>query len=202
MIPAADENSPCRISVAPRLGYQQLPAVPVSTRQTGTESWSYSFSSQQPGVLVWTQAYDPLWRLTGAAGSTQFPELSLLNGYLVGPGKHSGTIAFAGESSAIAGVLISLLTGLALASDFGARYGFPPEPRRQTIAQQVAASQCEPRRSQRGPIPSSPCVSPGPPGGPEMPLTCRVAARPVLPLPGQSGRRAWPEGAAYACEWC
>ena len=66
-------------------------------------------------MLVWTQAYDPLWRLTGAAGSTQFPELSLLNGYLVGPGKHSGTIAFAGESSAIAGVLISLLTGLALA---------------------------------------------------------------------------------------
>ena len=65
-------------------------------------------------MLVWTQAYDPLWRLTGAAGSTQFPELSILNGYLVGPGNHSGTIAFAGESSAIAGVLISLLTGLAL----------------------------------------------------------------------------------------
>lgn len=118
VIPAADENSPCRISVAPRDGYQQLPAVPVSTRQAGTESWSYSFSAQQPGVLVWTQAYDPLWRLTGAAGSTQFPELSLLNGYLVGPGNHSGTIAFAGESSAIAGVLISLLTGLALALAF------------------------------------------------------------------------------------
>jgi hypothetical protein len=114
VIPGSDENSPCRISVAPRAGYQQLPAVPVSTRQTGAESWSYSFSAQQPGVLVWTQAYDPLWRLTGASGSTQFPELSVINGYLVGPGNHSGTIAFAGESSSIAGVLISLLTGLAL----------------------------------------------------------------------------------------
>ena len=93
---------------------QQLPAVPVSTHQTGAESWSYSFSAQQPGALVWTQAYDPLWRLTGARGSTQLPELSVINGYLVGPGNHSGTIAFAGESSAIAGVLISLLTGLAL----------------------------------------------------------------------------------------
>lgn len=114
VIPASDVNSPCRISVPSRAGYQQLRAVPVSIHQTGPESWSYSFSAQQPGVLVWTQAYDPLWRLTGAVDSTQFPELSVLNGYLVGPGHHSGTIAFAGESSAIAGILISLLTGLAL----------------------------------------------------------------------------------------
>ena len=114
VIPASDVNSPCRIYVASRAGHHQLPAVPVSTRQTGAESWSYSFSGQQPGVLVWTQAYDPLWRLTGDRGSTQLPELSVINGYLVGPGNHSGTIAFAGESSAIAGVLISLLTGLAL----------------------------------------------------------------------------------------
>jgi hypothetical protein len=114
VVPFSGVNTSCRIYVPSRDGYRQLPAVSVSTHRIGTERWSYSFSAQQPGALVWTQAYDPLWQLTGAGPSTQLPELSVVNGYLVGPGSYSGTITFGGESSAIAGVWVSVLTALVL----------------------------------------------------------------------------------------
>lgn len=131
VLPLSSVSTSCRIYVASKAGYQQLPAVPVSTHKTGAESWSYSFSAGQPGVLVWTQAYDQLWHLTGAHGSAALPELSVVNGYFVGSGKHSGTIAFAGESSAIAGVGLSLVTSLVLLAVVipGRRRGWLPRHR-------------------------------------------------------------------------
>lgn len=115
VVPVSSLTSSCRFYVPSRAGYRQLPAIAVRAHSTGMESWSYSFSAHQPGVLVWTQAYDSLWRLSGAGiGGTSLPVLSLLNGYLVSPGDHSGTIAFTGESSAIAGVLVTVLAALVL----------------------------------------------------------------------------------------
>jgi hypothetical protein len=132
VLPLSSVSTSCRIYVPSRAGYQQLPAVPVSTHKTGAESWSYSFSAGQSGVLVWTQAYDPLWHLTGAHGGAALPQLSVVNGYFVGSGKHSGTIAFGGESSAIAGVGLSLVTALVLLAVVvipGRRRGWLPRHR-------------------------------------------------------------------------
>jgi hypothetical protein len=82
----------------------------VRLRRSGTERWSYSLSARQPGVLVWTQAYDPLWVLSGTgAGNAPLPVLSLLDGYFVGAGHHAGTIAFASGPSVAEGLAVTLL---------------------------------------------------------------------------------------------
>jgi hypothetical protein len=115
VLPVASLHPSCSLYGRPRAGYRQLPATAVTLRRTGTESWSYSFSSRQPGVLVWTQGYDPLWMLSGT-GRRQppLPVLSLLDGYFVGAGQHSGRLAFVGGSSTRTGVAVSVLTLLAL----------------------------------------------------------------------------------------
>ena len=115
VVPVTSLNPSCSIFIASRAGYRQLPAAAVKLRRTGTESWSYSFSARQPGVLVWTQAYDPLWALSGAGPRrAPFPVLALLDGYLVSSGRQAGTIAFTGGSSTLAGVAITVLTAMAL----------------------------------------------------------------------------------------
>jgi len=114
MLPVSALDPSCSLFIRPRARYRPLPAVPVSPHRTGTESWSYSLRARQPGVLVWTQAYDPLWVLSGAGGAAPVPVMSLLDGYLVSPGRHAGTITFAGESSTITGIAISGLAALLL----------------------------------------------------------------------------------------
>ena len=115
VLPVSSMTSSCRLFAGPPSSYRQLPAMAVSFHQSGTERLSYSFSASQPGVLVWTQAYDALWKLSGRNGESEsIPILSLLNGYLLGPGDHSGTIAFAGESPAVAGVIITVVSGISL----------------------------------------------------------------------------------------
>lgn len=115
IFPVSSLNSSCSIYMAPQLGYRQEPAKAVSLHRIGTERWSYSFSTHESGALVWTQAYDPLWRVSGAGvKAAPLPVLSLLDGYLVSAGYHSGTIAFKGESRAITGVATTALTSLAL----------------------------------------------------------------------------------------
>jgi hypothetical protein len=115
VVPVTSLNPSCSIFAAARAGYRQLPAAAVPLHRTGTESWSYSLPAGQPGVLVWTQAYDPLWTLSGA-GQRQapYPVLALLDGYFVGPGHQSGTIAFTGGSSTRTGIAITVLTAVLL----------------------------------------------------------------------------------------
>ena len=115
VLPVSSLSPSCRIYVNPQISNRQLPAIPVKLRHIGTENWSYAFSTRQPGVLVWTQAYDPLWRLSGTGmRSAPLPVLSLLNGYPVDSGRHSGTIAFAGEPNAIAGLIVTVLVSLVM----------------------------------------------------------------------------------------
>jgi hypothetical protein len=115
VVPVTSLNPSCSIFAGSRAGYRQLPAAAVRLQRTGTESWSYSFSARQPGVLVWTQAYDPRWVLSGAGlRQAPFPVLALLDGYFVGPGHHAGTIAFAGGSSTLAGIATTVLAAVLL----------------------------------------------------------------------------------------
>jgi hypothetical protein len=118
-VPVTGLNPSCSIFAASRAGYRQLPAAALQLHRTGTESWSYSFSARQPGVLVWTQAYDPLWRLSGTGtgagqGQAPFPVLALLDGYFVGSGRQAGTISFTGGSSTLAGIAITVLAATLL----------------------------------------------------------------------------------------
>ena len=116
VLPVSILQGSCSIYAGPRTSYRQLPATPVTLHRNGSESWSYSFSSSQPGVLVWTQAYDPLWRLSEAGSKgAPTPVLSLLDGYFVGGGSHAGSIAFTGGSSTRKGVAITVATFLFLA---------------------------------------------------------------------------------------
>jgi hypothetical protein len=115
VVPVTSLNPSCSLYAASRAGYRQLPAAAVKLHRTGTESWSYSFSARQPGVLVWTQAYDPLWVLSGAGmRQAPVPVLALLDGYFAGPGRHAGTIAFTGGSSTLAGIAVTVLTVILL----------------------------------------------------------------------------------------
>ena len=125
-VPVSSMTHSCRIYITSRAGYRQVAPTPVRFSRSGTEKWTYSFSARQPGILVWTRAYDPLWKMseTGRRDSG-LPVMSLLNGYVVGPGRHAGTITFAGESSAIVGVLVTVVVAilLCLVALFGRRRG-------------------------------------------------------------------------------
>jgi hypothetical protein len=115
VVPVSSMMPSCRIYAGPRAGYRQMTPIRVRFRRSGTEKWSYSFSTLRSGVLVWTEAYDPLWKISGTGRSgSALPVMSLLNGYVVGPGRHIGTIAFVGESSAIAGLLITVVVSILL----------------------------------------------------------------------------------------
>ncbi|MGP8001732.1 MAG: hypothetical protein ACLPKI_31070 [Streptosporangiaceae bacterium] len=115
MLSVSSLRASCDIFARSQAGYHQLPAKPVRIRQTGLESWSYALATRHPGVLVWTQAYDPLWTTSGVGGrSAAIPVLSLLNGYLVGPGHHIGSIGFAGETSTMVGVGITVFATVLL----------------------------------------------------------------------------------------
>jgi hypothetical protein len=115
VLPVSSLRPTCSIYVRPRAGYRQFPLTAVRLHRTGIESWSYSFSARQAGVLVWTQAYDPLWvRQDAGRKNWPLPVQSLLNGYLAGPGRHFGTIGFAGESTGMAGTAVTALSTLAL----------------------------------------------------------------------------------------
>jgi hypothetical protein len=110
VVPVSSMMHSCRVYIRSPSGYQQMAPTPVRFHRTGTEKWTYSFSTLRSGVLVWTRAYDPLWEASGTGrGDSALPVMSLLNGYIVGPGHHAGTIAFAGESPAIAGVLVTIV---------------------------------------------------------------------------------------------
>ncbi len=119
----ADARSSCRIYAAPSGGWRQRPATPVAVRSTGVEKWAYSLSAPRSGVLVWTQAFDPLWRLDdGGASAPGVPVTSLATGFVLGSGRHAGVISYGGESRAVAGLavtagaLVVLLAGLGVRS--------------------------------------------------------------------------------------
>jgi hypothetical protein len=136
VVPVTSLNPSCSIFAAARAGYRQRPAAAVPLHRTGTESWSYSLPAGPSGVLVWTQAYDPLWVLSGAGPRrAPYPVLALLDGYFVGPGHQSGTIAFTGGSSTRTGIAVTALTAMlllliAVGGRLWARRRRPSVPRR------------------------------------------------------------------------
>ena len=113
-LPVSGLSASCRIYDGSRAGYHQVPATVVPLHRTGIESWSYA-ASPGSGVLVWAQAYDPLWRLSGnGQGGRPLPVQSLLDGYLLGAGQHRGSIAFTGESSTAEGTAVTVCAAVLL----------------------------------------------------------------------------------------
>ena len=114
-LPVASLSQSCRIYLSAKSRARQWPAVPVQIHRKGQESWLYSLSAHQPGVLVWTQAFDPLWKLSGDGERNEpLPVQSLLDGYFVAAGHHVGIVAFADGSLTTEAVAITLAAGLAL----------------------------------------------------------------------------------------
>jgi hypothetical protein len=113
---ASDE----RVIVAP-VARPHAPAPPhVAFTRTGPASYTFSFRSRTPGVLMLDQSYDPRWQLK-AAGRALKPvsTFGLVNGYLLSAGDYKGSITFNGESvgelgAGVSGVSLLLLIGLAL----------------------------------------------------------------------------------------
>ena len=119
----ADASSSCRLDAGSTAGWRQRPPTPVAVRPAGLERWTYSVDAPRRGALVWTRAFDPLWRLdAGGASVPGLPVTSLATGFVLGAGRHAGTLSFAGETRAEAGLavtaaaLVLLLAGLALRS--------------------------------------------------------------------------------------
>ena len=115
LLPVLGLSPSCRIYDGSRAGYHQVPATVVPLHRTGIESWSYAVSSPGSGSWSRTQAYDPLWRLSGnGRPGPPLPVQSLLNGYPVGAGRHRGSIAFTGESSTSAGIAVTACAAVLL----------------------------------------------------------------------------------------
>ena len=153
-LPVASLSASCSIYAPSRARYRQQPAVAVRLHRTGAESWSYSVSTHQRGVLVWTQAYDPLWALTGNGRSdAPLPVLSLLDGYLVAPGHHSGAISFSAGPSTITGTAVTAGTALALLLAAAFSTG---RPRRARRGRHHASRAARPAAERWPPDPASP----------------------------------------------
>jgi hypothetical protein len=112
----AEVADDCRIVV--------LPAAPISARPNGTvqigheagNQYTVVTTSPYAGVLMVDTGYDPGWTdsLDGHSSLGSVPLFSLVNGFAVPPGKHTSTIAFAGDWTAVLGAALSVGTVLLL----------------------------------------------------------------------------------------
>jgi hypothetical protein len=98
-----------RLVVPPTAPLRQYPAVPVRFRQTSPTNYDFSFTSRRPGVLVLSQGYHPKWSVSSkGAGGSSLPVFSATNGFVFGPGGHSGSIGFKGQRFAWWGLTLTL----------------------------------------------------------------------------------------------
>ena len=110
-----------RVVVRPRGPIRERPAEPVRFVRTGETTYRYSVDTRSRGVLVLGQAYDRLW--TAADSGVRMkpvPVFAAINGYLLGEGRHTGTISFGGQTSGHEGMLISAFSLLVLVPLAGA----------------------------------------------------------------------------------
>jgi hypothetical protein len=98
------------LSISPAIRVPNRPALPVHFRRMGGARYTYSVRSQRRGVLVFNQAYDSHWAASddGAPAQSDGPVTSLVNGFTLGPGQHSGSVFFRNGSLVRLGALLSL----------------------------------------------------------------------------------------------
>jgi hypothetical protein len=110
-----------RLVVQPREPIRERSAPPVRFTRTGVTTYRYDFETRRRGVLLLQQAYDPLWTADDSAVTIQpAPVFAEGNGYLMGQGRHSGTISFRGQEPGDEGMLISAVSFLVLVPLAGA----------------------------------------------------------------------------------
>jgi hypothetical protein len=105
-----------RLVVTPSVPITTTPALPVAFTRSADGGYRFSFSSQAPGVLVLAQAFDHNWLLSegGAPSALPIPTQSLLIGFVVSAGNHTGSLEIRGHHWVWLGWLVSLV-GLILA---------------------------------------------------------------------------------------
>lgn len=98
------------LSISPAIRLPNRPALPVHFRRTGGARYTYSVRSQRRGILVFNQAYDPHWVASddGAPAASDGPVTSLVNGFTLGPGQHSGSVFFRNGGLVRLGALLSI----------------------------------------------------------------------------------------------
>jgi uncharacterized membrane protein len=98
------------LSISPAVQVPNRPALPVHFRRTGGARYTYSVRSRRRGVLVFNQAYDTHWEANddGAPAESDGPVTSLVNGFTLGPGQHSGSVFFRNGSLVRLGGLLSV----------------------------------------------------------------------------------------------
>jgi hypothetical protein len=103
----------CQAVVLPPDGIHALPVI--TPKITAGSPYEASFTSSNPGVLVFNQGYDPGWLLsTGGQSETPIPAQSVVNGYLLAAGSHSITLTYSGNEIGLAGLLVSVLVLLGI----------------------------------------------------------------------------------------
>jgi hypothetical protein len=107
-LPASYLGDGCRAVILPFAGIHALPVVLPAT--TTGSSYQATFTTGQPGVLVFDQAYDPGWLLS-SNGDTEssIPTQSAVNGYLLPAGQHTMTLTYSGNLVGIIGLAVTLL---------------------------------------------------------------------------------------------
>jgi hypothetical protein len=103
-------SSPARVWFGVRTTAPAPAAIPVTFHGRDNAHFSYSFRSKRRGMLVFAQTYDTRWRLSepGVSAPPVTPAMSLVSGFVLGRGVHTGSIEFRGANLVPIGVALSL----------------------------------------------------------------------------------------------
>jgi hypothetical protein len=103
-----------RLIVSTTKPVSERPAPAVRFERASPTSYRFSFDSSSAGVLMLGEGYDPEWRLTSKSGDEPLPAFGAVNGLFLGPGSHTGSISFTGQRFAPLGIVLSLLSLIAI----------------------------------------------------------------------------------------
>ncbi len=113
-----------RLIVTPQRPIQARPALPLPSVRAGVTRYDVDFVAPVPGTLVFTEGFDPEWRMRASTGTDYAPisVFSLANGYILDSGTRAESVGFRGDKPARLGLALS---GVSLLALLGIAFGLP-----------------------------------------------------------------------------
>lgn len=136
----------------------ELPSAKLAFTRTSPTSYGFAVDSKTPAWLVLDQGYDQHWRARlGGQSVRALPLFSVVNGFPLAAGLHTGTIRFAGTGWVTTGAVISAAALLALVALLVLNPALPGRTRKR--ANVLRAHRPMPRWSRRRPTYWTACLA-------------------------------------------
>jgi len=108
-------------TAVPRSVLRSAPLGRARYRRTGATSFDVRVDAPAGGWLVLGEGFDPGWRLHLAGREIRpVPAFSMVNAYRIPPGRHAGTLAYAGDRLGHRGLALSVLAAALVAAALAA----------------------------------------------------------------------------------